>query len=377
MLKIVLNAANTSYGGNDMADKKRFAFVIHPRDKFDVGRRRWWEFTRLLPERLVEQLILTQRGDGPFTLCSSFTLGSNVEGFIVTVPLTARQMITLPSTFVRNRILETVRYAQNRLEASWIGLGAFTSSVTDGGKWLKRQGITAIMTHGDTYAVVATLQSIKKLMEPTARPTTAILGATGIIGSALSKILAQENYPLILVGRNQNKLAKLGESIGKNGSVFCTIDLREMRAADLVVTVTSHPGSLVEPHHLKRGAVVLDVAQPSNVSADIVTKRPDVTRLDSPHITLPLGVNLGFNMGPPSGTTFPCLAETALMTLTGSIENQVGKISLDHLQTIQKWAQKYGFTLAPFTSFGKPGSVQGVQLKGMQVTPLETTKEAS
>ena len=131
--------ANQFYrGGNPLSSGKKFAFLIHPRDTSDVTRR-WW-ITRFLPDKLVDEVIKNLKGRLGFTVCSRFMaerLNKKAEGYIIATLLTGKQMMTLPLKIVRQRILNTILFAQNKLGIEVIGLGALTTSFTDGGKWLR------------------------------------------------------------------------------------------------------------------------------------------------------------------------------------------------------------------------------------------------
>jgi len=52
--------------------------------------------------------------------------------------------------------------------------------------------------------------------------TIAILGATGTIGSVLARRLVREGQPVLLVGRNEEKLSALGQELAQP---FVTVDL--------------------------------------------------------------------------------------------------------------------------------------------------------
>jgi len=178
---------------------KKFAFLIHPRDTSDVARRFW--ITRFLPNKLVDKIIKNLKRRLGFTLCSKFIiekLDKRVEGYIIATLLTGTQMMTLPLKTVRQRILDAILFAQDKLEIELIGLGALTASVTEGGNWLLRQPkVKLIITHGDTYAVAVAEEGIGKILNickfTPKNVKIAIVGAYGVIGREIAKFLAQKN----------------------------------------------------------------------------------------------------------------------------------------------------------------------------------------
>lgn len=336
---------------------KKFAFLIHPRDVSDVARRFW--FVKILPHGIVEK-ILPKLKSG--IICSHFDVFGRREGYILGVPLTARQMVTLPLKFVRRKILEGVLFAQNKLGVELIGLGALIASVTRGGKWLTQHPEVRIgITHGDAYAVAVAEDGIEQVIVlckfDRRNIRIAIVGAYGIIGEALAKILIQKGYYLILVGRSMVRLETLRQELANENNITTSVEMESIYDADIVITVTSHPDNLINPDHLKQGTILYDIAQPVNVSPEAIRNRPDIIRIDGAYVYTN-GVDIKFNMGLPSGSTFACLAETVMEALEGDDKPDVGKIDPLYIEKTKQWAEKYGFVHAPFTCFNKPISME-------------------
>lgn len=341
---------------------KKFAFLIHPRNTSDV-RRRWW-ITRFLPNKLIEEIGKSLSSRLGFTICSQFEiekLNKKIEGYIIAILLNGRQMMTLPQNYVRQRILDAILFAQNKLGVDIIGLGALTTSITEGGKWLVQQPeIKLTITHGDSYGVAVVEEGIEKILNLTnfnpKEVKIAIVGAYGLIGKEITKILAKKEYPLILIERNEEKVKliynKLKEFNLENNVFIASTNLKDIYNADLVITATSHPGVLLKSEYLKGGAIIYDIAQPMNVSPELVEERPDIIKIDGAYVDID-GIDLKFNMGPPRGATFACLTETMMMTLEGDKNHHIGEIDENYLEKVKDWAKKYGFHHASFTCFGK------------------------
>ncbi len=267
-------------------------------------------------------------------------------------------MVTLPRRYVQDRILEATLLAQNQLGAELVGLGAYTAPLTDAGRWLVRQDSVKInITHGDSFSTAIAAEGVRKISQQLGlglrTQKVAIIGAYGLIGSALSKILAQECGAMLLVGRNQIKLERLKNELACCGNVSLSTEIASIKDSDIVVTSTSHPGSLLRPEHLKKNAVVYDIAQPINVTEEVCRQRPDIIRIDGCYAKIP-SINLGVEMGPPNGATFSCLAETIMQALDNDHSNYVGEIDLANVEKTIKREKKYGFYHAEFTNFSKP-----------------------
>ena len=79
--------------------------------------------------------------------------------------------------------------------------------------------------------------------QPQANPVVAVVGATGGLGSALSRELARRGARLVLTGRNPATLQELSEELP--GSVSTVLDLHDPDAGDrLVATATAAFGRL-------------------------------------------------------------------------------------------------------------------------------------
>ena len=342
---------------------RRFAFLIHPRDTSDVARR-WW-ITRFLPNIIVDEVIEKLRGRAGFTVCSRFEvekLNKKIEGYIIAILLTGRQIMRLPQERVRKRILDGILFAQNKLGAETIGLGSLITSVTDGGRWIVQQpNVHAFITHGDTYGVAIAEEGIEKILNlchfnPN-KIKIAVVGAYGLIGREITKVLAKKGFPLILIEKTNEKVNLIKEELKElnleSKISLASTDLRKILPADLVITTTSHPSALLRSECLKRGAIIYDIAQPMNVSPQLIKERPDIIKIDGDYVDIN-GIDLKFNMGPPKGTTFACLVETMMIALEEDKNHHIGEIKEDYLEKTKEWAKKYGFRHAPFTCFSNP-----------------------
>jgi predicted amino acid dehydrogenase len=278
---------------------------------------------------------------------------NGTKGYITGLTLTARQMIELPREVVRGRILEAAVFLQNELGVDLIQLGAFTTSVTDGGVWVTRQKeYRGYVNHGDSYTAAVACQATRKILERLQKKPSdqvlVIVGAYGVIGEAMSKILVPRFRHSVLIGRRKEKLTELEKSV--TGDFETTTELKT-RDADVIVTATSHPTSLLQSEHLKDQAIVIDVSQPANLSPGVCRRRPDVHRIDGGLVDFPVKIVIP---GMPAGKNFACIVEVIMQALENERKHHVGSIDLAHLHTTEQWAEKYGFTLNQLTNFGNP-----------------------
>src|SRR5258708_1977797 len=250
-----------------------FAFIIHPIDpNRDVSRK----FPLLGRHLSAGQINFFSTFFPPIYISQvdglrSDANGREVKGWFVACPLTPARMVELPEKTVYRKIVQTGRLAE-RLGARILGLGAFTSVIGDAGITISRQ-LSIPVTTGDSYtvavAVQATRQAARVMHIPLATATAAVVGATGAVGAAAAELIAQDVPNLWLVGRRAEALEDLSHRIMSRTAchVQIAVDMTPLAQADLILTVTSALDSVIEPQHLRPGAVICDVARPRDVSA--------------------------------------------------------------------------------------------------------------
>jgi len=330
-----------------------FAFVIHPLNpKQDVARK-YPLLARVLPTALIH---FFSRFWPPVYLSHitgvrSEATGEEIEGWLLACPFTARQMVRLPPQTVYKKIVRTGHLAQ-RLGARILGLGAFTSVVGDGGMTIARRlNIPVTTGHSLTVAVV-----IETLMEAARcrdiRPelaTMAVVGATGSIGSACAELLAPMVAELVLIGRRESRLAQVrtqAEAAGAR-SVRTSTQVEDIREAHLVLSATSAARPIIQPQHLKHGAIVCDVALPPDVSRRVAQEREDILLIEGGEVNVPGEVDFGFDFGLPPGKAYACMAEAMVLALEGQYESySLGRqIRAEQVREIARLARKHGFRL--------------------------------
>lgn len=341
-----------------MAVDDTFAFIIHPIDpKKDVSRK-----YPLLGRVLTEgQINFFSRFFPPvyiseITGIRSEATGREIKGWFIACPFTPDTMLRLPVERVYNKIVACGEMA-DRLGARLLGLGAYTSVVGDAGETIARR-LEMPVTNGDAYtvymAVAAVREAARRMDLSLADSSAAVVGATGVIGRVCAQILAREVGTLTLVGRRMDALEAVREQCeGHRAQVTASADVRAIYTSDLILTVTSATTTVIEPQHLKPGAVVCDVARPRDVSRRVADHRDDVLVIEGGMVEVPGPVDFGFDFGFPPGKSYACMAETMVLALEGRYADySVGKhISLAQVEEIGRMAARHGFRLSGFRSF--------------------------
>ncbi|MFN2286064.1 MAG: KR domain-containing protein [Anaerolineae bacterium] len=336
-----------------------FAFIIHPIDpKRDVARK-YPLLGKVLPEAAIHFVC---RFWPPVELshitgARSKATGEEIEGWLIAVPYTPQRMLQLPTTEVYNKIVAAGHLAA-RLGAQILGLGAYTSVIGDGGATIARN-LDIAVTSGDSYtaalSVQATLQAAQLMDIDIAQTKLAIVGGAGAIGAAVAQLLAPHANHMLLIGRQREALNVVAEKVRRAGcrEVHISTEIMDVAKAQVVVTVTSAGGNLIQPEMLRRGAVVCDVSRPRDVSHHVIQVRDDVLVIDGGLVRVPGEVDFGFNYGLPPHLTYGCLAETMALAFEGRFEDySIGKaLSVEQVQEIDALATKHGFELAALRSY--------------------------
>jgi len=370
---------------------RKFAFMIHPRIIDDFGRRvgkvlRIGEELgmKITPKKPSEWILKHLKGRMGYTICSHFDVfGGKAEGYIVAVLLSGKQMKELDRHLVERRIIDAILFAQDKLGAERIGLGAYTAPMTRNGlSVVKDPRIKAYITHGDALSAASAVPIVRECARlkgiDIAAATIAVVGAYGIVGKAAALLLAELNpRTMILTGHNHNKLAAISRELSGcfQGEIICSADNSAIRKADIVILSITSDGYIVGPKDLKKNAVVVDMAQPHNMSQEVCNQRPDVLRVDGGYMSI-ADINLRFKMGPPRGTTFACLTETIISTLSGDRDHHVGPVDMDFARSIMPLAKSLGFDVAPPTNFSRPIDLD-FQFQGSAETALLKRTERS
>jgi fatty aldehyde-generating acyl-ACP reductase len=344
-----------------------FAFMIHPIEpQKDVARK--FPLLGKLPPGIIDHF---SRYFPPVYLSHIVGIQSEgtleeIEGWLVACPMTPKRMVEIPVSAAYGKIVQTGRLAE-RLGAQILGLGAFTSVVGDAGLTVaKRLSIPVTTGNSLTIAVAveAALKAAKRMdLDPT-QCTAAVVGAYGSIGLACAQLLARTVPHLLLVGRKSDRLVEAEKLVRAAGAqATSSPQLDEIRQADIVLTVTSATEPIIEPRHLRPGAVVCDVARPRNVSRHVAEQRDDILVIEGGVLDVPGQVDFGFNFGFPPGKAYACMAETMILALEGRYECfSLGKETLlDKVTEIAGLAAKHGFRLSGFRSFERVVTDQEIE----------------
>ncbi|HMA59082.1 MAG TPA: shikimate dehydrogenase [Halanaerobiales bacterium] len=338
----------------------KFAFILHPLGFEDFYRKFNW--MKKLPEDILKKAT---KYAPPFKISKITGIksktGKKIEGYFYACPLTTDQIINLDKDFVINKIIKTVKKAEEA-GVKLIGLGSFTSVVGDKGITINKNSKVPVTT-GNSYTVATAIEGTKlaadKMDLDLKEEVVTVVGANGSIGKTVSRLIAKEVNNLLLVSRDLDKLEKLTAKIkneNENINVKFSNKLEEaLQKSRIFITVSGAVEALINPQDLLSGSVVCDVARPRDVARDVGKKRDDVLVIEGGIVSIPGNVDFNFNFGVEGQNAYACMAETMLLTLEEKFQSfSLGPdIQIDKVREIQELAKKHGFSLAGLRSYGK------------------------
>ena len=343
------------YLPNFNKDKYFFAFLVHPRNTADIYRK--YPFFRYFPDKFTDWAF---RHFWPVVLSEvegvkSIKNGKNIKGFVLTVPLTAKQMLE-DRDFAVKRIIDTIKLAE-KLGAKIVGLGALISSLTKGGLDLIDK-VKPHITTGHALTAHTVTSNLFKFVElfklDKNKVLVAIVGATGSIGSSCLKILARagyDNFLLVDIERKahffENLVAEL-KKMNPDVKIQTSNQIRSIKEADFIITATNAPEAVVTSEDLKSGSVVVDDAQPSDVSPEVFD-REDVIAVEGGLLHTP-NIKNHFNFGlKDKYDNFSCMGEIMVLAAHEHRHNYViNKPTLENIDEISAMAGKMGIRLSEF-----------------------------
>jgi len=316
----------------------KFAFLVHPRGVDDI--RKKYFFAKFIPAGILK-LVIKFLNPRVASIIKGLKdkKGNEIRGLIIAVLLTPSQMLSLKRSFVQKKIIKAIKLAEKK-GAKIVGLGAFTSSVTNGG--LDLVGKTKIgITNGNSLTAAVALEDIAKIIRKNnlsiENDKFAIVGATGSIGSLVAKSLAKNGCKnILLVGRTPENLEKLKREIKKINQIceaMTSVQISDIKKTDLIILATAASAAVIKPEYLKTRSIIYDITQPANIDKNVFEKN-DAVIIKGGLIKTP-GIDYHLDFGLPKETAFACLTETMLLSRNYKFKNfSLGKANSDQAQEI-------------------------------------------
>lgn len=338
------------------AQPPAFVFLTHLRDDDDLDRIGASSFLRRYSDGADD--FRRKMGSLPPLVAGEISFGfSPVRGEVVVV---MRQPDGLLGPGGGRAVLEGLEVALAR-GARVIGLGALIAPATAGGARLVRHlpaGVT--LTNTNAYTAVLVQANVHEAAANLGSGTTArvaVIGCTGSVGVPASRLLADDGFPLVLVGRTAERVRRHLSDL--ESKVQFAAGLDSALGCDVVVLLTSDESARLTPEHVSPGAVVIDFAQPANVTPAAVAgfERQGVTVVEGGIVRVPdywCSVDLGLA---DRADTTACVAEAYLFACEGIQTHSVGRPTTELARRLERAALRQGVRPQPLRALVRAGSV--------------------
>jgi len=190
------------------AEKEKFAFIIHYPGPEDVIANNP-SFGTWSRDEVYKFLQWQSQLTEPAVVCHMPAVksasGAVAEGWLIGVPLGAREIMSFPRQQVVDLIAQAVDLGKD-MGAKMVGLGALTSVVTRGGRSM--QGRDVAITSGNSFTTLMAIEALFKgatqMRIDVQSARGAVVGATGSIGRACALILSEQVQDITLLGNPEH-----------------------------------------------------------------------------------------------------------------------------------------------------------------------------
>ena len=340
-----------------------FAFIVHARTAEDLLR----AYPHLREH--TEEIAFESVRPKPILVGSYIhvEVGKKLlRGELIGIPFLATEFRRkLPE--IRDALKLVLNYCSHR-QTKIVGLGGLLPSVTRHGHDLLSfvDGVGITTGHSFTAHVIAeqVLAIKRKFLKI---KSLAILGAAGSMGQATTKLLLAEKvadkFTLIDVHPKLGALNEMKSKLNRQIQIETTSELSALKKSEVIICVTNSPSALIQPEHLSSGCIIIDDAQPPNVThevaraagATVLKCLAQVPRLKCP---FDFGIFPKDLLPEKQNIVFTCLAETLML----AAHDYKGHFTIGHptgeqLKIIAGFSHSLGITVAPFHSFPEIGEV--------------------
>jgi len=264
----------------------------------------------------------------------------------------------------RRKVLNAMELAQKK-GINITALGGFTSIIFENFNLLQHQHVRSTtldwerFTTGNTHTAWVISRQVEinapRLGIDLSQARVAVVGATGDIGSAVCRWLAQRTGvgELLLVARQQQPLLELQQELG--GGRIMALD-EALPEADVVVWVASMPRTLeIDSASLRKPCLMIDGGYPKNLDAKVAGSGVHVLKGG----IVEFGTDIGWSMmeiaemEKPQRQMFACFAEAMLLEFETCHTNFSwgrNNITLEKMDFIGSASCRHGFSTLNLSS---------------------------
>jgi predicted amino acid dehydrogenase len=124
--------------------------------------------------------------------------------------------------------------------------------------------------------------------------------------------------------------------------------MKIIQEADILIVVTNTVTGIIDKNLLKPATIIIDGANPPNISNDVIGSRDDVLVISSAIVKIPgLYYSFDFKLGPEE--MFGCVGEAmALAWMKRKGNYALGKVEVSQMNEIEEIAKRTGIVTAEF-----------------------------
>ncbi|MFA5260852.1 MAG: hypothetical protein WC450_06460 [Candidatus Omnitrophota bacterium] len=298
--------------------------------------------------------------DIPLEVRSCHDPNNRSKGYIKFLPV-------IPAQIVKNgeKVLDMIASLAVKyklINVKLVGLGGLLSTIGDRGESLSREH-DVFVSSGNSLTSYLAVKSILDLVASFDIPSDfiniLIVGATGDIGYACFRLLANKFTDFILFGRDIDRLKKMYEndSLKNHLNLSFTTKLDDsIGKAHVIISATSSPIPLFDVSVVNPGTIICDISYPSNFSNWSESYANTILLFEGGKAYYPQGRDIKHPVWEKwfsNNIIFGCLTEILTLSLEKTfIPNLYDinkKVSFNNCQIIYDKAIKHGFSVAPYS----------------------------
>lgn len=341
--KIAITFSKIFFGNLD------YCFLVHSRDYSDLYRKFSWL-------KIFPKFILKIIGRFMWPVRAGYIeglefKGNKKRGIFVGSPMDANDMLA-NRDLATKKILRAALFAE-KLGVKHIGLGALAASLTKNGLDIVDR-VSCLLTTGHSLTAWIVSENAVRIRNIIDRKLKiAIVGAGGSIGSSCYYILSSYFDEFILIDKDINRLSERID-LSNNNILEYSENLDCIKLADIIITATNSPYSIIRDNkQLKKGTILIDDAQPINVSKKVNSKDKKILVIEGGVCNLK-GINYKLKLDLlDKGDMFSCMGELITLSALNSDDVTLGYTNEKKVLEISKMAKLVGVKSSRFRSFGQ------------------------
>lgn len=309
---------------------------------------------------LFNKLQLILRGK-PFIFFSKNIHHNQIHFTNIAIPFDAS---TMEDFYKKGKLDEVVAKIQEAVDyaaqvgAKCIGLGAYTSIVTNNGLSILEPRNTMVLTGNSMTVAVGVKRLIDVIREDEnfsrKKHTLGLLGAGGNIGQQVThELISHSEYfskVILIVGRSVEKIESLVTELDENSlladvEIEISTNMSSLSECDVISIMANTNDPIVFGHHIshEKPVIISDLSVPSAVSGEVKKMRNVRHIAFSSYVFLPHDNDIVISTTVPKGSIYCCAAESILFGLEPSTDIFRGKIKRRSVQRMNEVGMKHGF----------------------------------